>query len=100
MPLFSNLTTKIRTTFSISPSSSPSSSPTSSHPSTGFEVRAGRRESGFVVKRPKTTDRVDSFMTDMMDETPNASQESVDSTPKKQRRVSRFREELSFEDEL
>jgi hypothetical protein len=80
MPILRNLTTKIKT--AISPSSSPSSSPTSS-PS-GFEVLQGRRETdGYTVTRPETNARVDSFMTE---ETSQA----------KQRRVSKFREELDF----
>jgi hypothetical protein len=86
MPTLRNLTTRIKT--AISPSSSPSTSPTSS-PSSGFEVLSGRREGdGFTVKRPETTARVDSF--NMTDESSQA----------KQKRVSRFREELDvFQDE-
>jgi hypothetical protein len=86
MPILRNLTTKIKT--AISPSGSPVTSPTSSpSSSSGFEVLSGRRESdGFTVKRPETTARVDSFMTE---ETSQA----------KQKRVSRFREELGFDEE-
>ncbi|OAK99877.1 hypothetical protein IQ06DRAFT_152246 [Phaeosphaeriaceae sp. SRC1lsM3a] len=81
MPILRSLTTKIKV--AISPSASPSSSPTSSP--TGFEVISGRRESdGYTVKRPETSMRTDSFITD---ETAQA----------KQRRVSRFREELGVE---
>ncbi|KAF1920354.1 hypothetical protein BDU57DRAFT_552770 [Ampelomyces quisqualis] len=82
MPLLRNLTTKLKT--AMSPSASPSSSPTSAPSPSGFEVLAGRREShGFAMKRPETNPRVDSFVTD---ETSQA----------KQRRVSRFREELGL----
>jgi hypothetical protein len=82
MPTLRNLTTRLKT--AISPSSSPTTSPTSatSSPTSGFEVLSGRREGdAFTVKRPETNARVDSFTTD---ETSQA----------KQKRVSRFREEL------
>ena len=89
MPILRAITTKIKT--AISPSSSPSSSPTSSTSSTssGFEVLSGRREGGCTVKRAETQAREDSFM---------ASRESVVSN-KKQKRVSRFREELGVKDD-
>jgi hypothetical protein len=95
MPILRTLTMKIKTAISISPSSSPTSSPTGSQTS-GFDVVSGRREGGFTVKRPETSTRMDSFMTDG---TSNASQESVDWSQKKTRRVSRFREELGVGDE-
>jgi hypothetical protein len=82
MPTLRNLTTRLKT--AISPSSSPTTSPTSAtlSPTSGFEVLSGRREGdSFTVKRPETNARVDSFT---IDETSQA----------KQKRVSRFREEL------
>ncbi|KAF2031880.1 hypothetical protein EK21DRAFT_62300 [Setomelanomma holmii] len=93
MPILRNLTTKIKT--AISPSTSPTTSPTRSQTS-GFEVVSGRREGGMIVKRPETNERMDSFMTNS---TSNASQESVDWSQRKTRRISRFREELGAGDE-
>jgi hypothetical protein len=73
MPILRNFT-------AITPSSSPVTSPTSS--ASGFEVLGGRRESdNYMVTRPETSVRVDSFTNDEW-------------AQKKQRRVSRFREEL------
>jgi hypothetical protein len=78
MPILRNFTTKIKT--AITPSSSPVTSPTST--ASGFEVLGGRRENdNYMVTRPETSVRVDSFTSDEW-------------AQKKQRRVSRFREEL------
>ncbi|KAF1837984.1 hypothetical protein BDW02DRAFT_565488 [Decorospora gaudefroyi] len=97
MPLFRSLTTKIKT--SLSPSSSSSSetsptSPTSPHVSSSFEKVSGRKEgnANMSVKRPEAQARVDSFMT----QGSNASHESVEE--RKQRRISRFREELDCDE--
>jgi hypothetical protein len=59
-----------------------------------FQKISGRKE-GFAAdaKRPEVQGRIDSFMT----QGSNASNESVEE--KKQRRQSRFREELDFEAE-
>lgn len=96
MPIFRTLTTKIKT--SLSPSSSPETSPDGSPTSpqvSSFERISGRKEGGVsgAVKRPEVQTRVDSYMT----QGSNASNESVEE--KKQRRLSRFREELDFEAE-
>jgi hypothetical protein len=96
MPIFRTLTTKLKT--SLSPSSSPDSSPDQSPTSlqvSSFEKGNGRKEAGVTgaVKRPEVQARVDSYMT----QASNASNESVEE--KKQRRMSRFREELDFEAE-
>jgi hypothetical protein len=91
MPIFRTLTTKIKT--SLSPSSSPEQSPTSPQASS-FEKLSGRKEvCDITVKRPEVQGRIDSFMS----QGSNASNESVEE--KKQRRQSRFREELDFEAE-
>ncbi|KAF1946667.1 hypothetical protein EJ02DRAFT_217156 [Clathrospora elynae] len=88
MPLLRTLTTKIKTSFSPSPS--PETSPTSPKVSS-FAVVSGRKEGGATVNKPETQNRVNSFMT----QGSNASNESVEE--KKQRRISRFKEELDFE---
>ena len=98
MPIFRTLTTKLKTSLSASssPESSPEQSPTSPQVSS-FERISGRKEgnaaSATASKRPEVQDRVDSFMT----QGSNASNESVEE--KKQKRLSRFREELDFEAE-
>jgi hypothetical protein len=82
MALLRTLTTKIKT--KMSPSSSPTTSPTSPQiPS--FERVSGRKD--YSVQRPETQTRTDSFIDDDVYETPKESD-------KKDRRVSRFREEL------
>jgi hypothetical protein len=95
MPIFRTLTTKIKTSFS--PSSSPDTSPVQSPTSlqlSSFEKVSGRKETSDVTaKRPEVQGRIDSFMT----QGSNASNESVEE--RKQRRQSRFREELDFETE-
>lgn len=104
MPLLRTLTTKIKT--AISPSSSPTASPTS--PS--FQVVSGRKEGGLVIKRTSEAHiRIDSFLdTDERKElakTPTRSASSSDGegesnfTERKQRRLSRFREELGVGEE-
>jgi hypothetical protein len=95
MPIFRTLTTKLKTSLSpSSPDSSPDQSPTSPQVSS-FEKINGRKEGsvGGAVKRPEVQARADSYMT----QASNASNESVEE--KKQRRMSRFREELDFEAE-
>lgn len=83
MALLRTLTTKIKT--KMSPSSSPTTSPTSP-PVSSFERISGRKD--FSVQRPETQTRIDSFIEDDdVCETPKE-------TEKKNRRVSRFREEL------
>jgi hypothetical protein len=92
MPLLRTLTTKIKT--AISPSSSPATSPTSPQNQTSsFEVVGGRKEGGITLKRPETHFRMDSFMTDV------SNTSKVDLTENKQRRISRFREELDAGDD-
>ncbi|KAL5121094.1 hypothetical protein ACEQ8H_000945 [Pleosporales sp. CAS-2024a] len=88
MPILRSLTTKIKT--AISPSSSPTSPPPSGG---GFEVLRGRRE-GSAAKRPESSLRVDSFMAD---ETAATAAAAAAAAHMKQKRVSRFREELAFE---
>jgi hypothetical protein len=86
MPLLRSLTTKIKT--AISPSSSPTSP---RETSSGFEVLAGRKETDhYAVKRPETNARMDSFIIE---------ESAQEWTHKKQRRVSRFREELGLNEE-
>ncbi|RMZ70554.1 hypothetical protein GMOD_00000661 [Pyrenophora seminiperda CCB06] len=96
MPIFRTLTTKIKTSFSTSssPETSPYNSPTFSHQPSSFERISGRKDGNAVVagnKRPEPQARVDSFMT----QGSNMSNDSVEE--KKQKRISRFREELDFE---
>jgi hypothetical protein len=86
MPLLRTLTTKIKT--KISPSTSPSTSPTSPQVSS-FEKMSGRKDQG-AVQRPESYMRMDSFITP-----PSTPKE----TDRKDKRVSRFREELDFGDE-
>lgn len=83
MAILRTLTTKIKT--KMSPSSSPTTSPTSPQISS-FERVSGRKE--ISMQRPETQARMDSFIGD--DDVYEASKE----TEKKDRRVSRFREEL------
>ncbi|KAI8939623.1 hypothetical protein NX059_003384 [Plenodomus lindquistii] len=102
MPLLRNLTTKIKT--AISPSSSPTSSPTSPETSS-FQVVSGRKEGSITVKRPNETPiRMDSFTEG--DDKELAKPRSGSSSDgegsfaeRKQRRISRFREELGVGDE-
>jgi len=99
MPLLRTLTTKIKT--AISPSPSPTASPTS--PS--FHVVSGRKEGGLVVKRSSEVHiRIDSFLdTHEAKELAKTTTRSGSSSEgegdgnfaeRKQRRLSRFREEL------
>ncbi|KAF2130065.1 hypothetical protein P153DRAFT_385302 [Dothidotthia symphoricarpi CBS 119687] len=88
MPLLRSITTKIMTV--ISPSSSPTTSPTSSVSS--FEVVSGRKAGGMNASRPDVYMRNDSFMHEEM-------VKAVEKTEKKNRRISRFREELDVGDE-
>jgi hypothetical protein len=83
MALLRTLTTKIKT--KMSPSSSPTTSPTSPQVSS-FERVSGRKE--FSTQRPETQARIDSFIED------HDVYEAPKETEKKDRRVSRFREEL------
>ena len=83
MALLRTLTTKIKT--KMSPSSSPTTSPTSPQVSS-FERVDGRKD--YSVQRPETQTRMDSFIED--DDVYEAPKE----TEKKDKRVSRFREEL------
>lgn len=94
MPIFRTLTTKLKTSLSSSPDSSPEQSPTSPQVSSFAKIN-GRKEASVsgAVKRPEVQARADSYMT----QSSNASNESVEE--KKQRRMSRFREELDFEAE-
>lgn len=82
MAILRTLTTKIKT--KMSPSSSPTTSPTSPQVSS-FEKVSGRKD--YSVQRPESQKRMDSFIDDDVDEAPKE-------TEKKDRRVSRFREEL------
>ncbi|KAJ8108441.1 hypothetical protein OPT61_g8172 [Boeremia exigua] len=83
MALLRTLTTKIKT--KMSPSSSPSTSPTSPQVSS-FERVSGRKD--FGVERPEAQARMDSLIDD------DDVYETPKETEKKDRRVSRFREEL------
>lgn len=83
MAILRTLTTKIKT--KMSPSSSPTTSPTSPQVSS-FERVSGRKE--FSMQRPEAQTRMDSFIAE--DDVYEAPKE----TEKKDRRVSRFREEL------
>ncbi|KAJ4984886.1 hypothetical protein SVAN01_09580 [Stagonosporopsis vannaccii] len=87
MALLRTLTTKIKT--KMSPSSSPNTSPTSPHVSS-FEKVSGRKD--YSVQRPEAQPRMDSFIED--DDVYEAPKETETETDKKDRRVSRFREEL------
>lgn len=82
MAILRTLTTKIKT--KMSPTSSPNTSPTSPQVSS-FERVSGRKD--YSVQRPKSQTRMDSFIDDDVFEAPKE-------TEKKDRRVSRFREEL------
>ncbi|KZM23373.1 uncharacterized protein EKO05_0009755 [Ascochyta rabiei] len=83
MAILRTLTTKIKT--KMSPSSSPTTSPTSPQVSS-FERVSGRKD--FSMQRPGTQLRTDSF-TQYGDV-----YEAPKETEKKEKRVSRFREEL------
>ncbi|KAF9701163.1 hypothetical protein EKO04_000552 [Ascochyta lentis] len=83
MAILRTLTTKIKT--KMSPSSSPTTSPTSPQVSS-FERVSGRKD--FSMERPVTQMRTDSFIED------GDVYEAPKETEKKNRRVSRFREEL------
>ncbi|KAF3005044.1 hypothetical protein E8E13_009283 [Curvularia kusanoi] len=83
MALLRTLTTKIKT--KMSPSSSPTTSPTSPQVSS-FERLNGRKD--YSVQRPETQVRMDSFIDD--DDVYEAPKEAE----KKEKRVSRFREEF------
>lgn len=85
MALLRTLTTKIKT--KMSPSSSPNTSPTSPQVSS-FEKVSGRKD--YSVQRPEAQSRIDSFIED--DDVYEAPKERE--SEKKERRVSRFREEL------
>jgi hypothetical protein len=109
MPLLRTLTTKIKTKIS-SPSVSPSTSPTSPQVSS-FEKMSGRRDQHTLtlththeqqhqhhqhqhqgaVQRPESYVRVDSFIASP----PGTPKESM---ARREKRVSRFREELDFGD--
>jgi hypothetical protein len=102
MPLLRSLTTKIKTKIS-SPSVSPSTSPTSPQVSS-FEKMGGRRDQHThthqheqqhqhqgAVQRPESYVRVDSFIASP----PGTPKESM---ARREKRVSRFREELDFGD--
>jgi hypothetical protein len=114
MPLLRSLTTKIKTKIS-SPSVSPSTSPTSPQVSS-FEKMSGRRDQHThththsltltqkheqqhqhqhqhqgAVQRPESYVRVDSFIASP----PGTPKESM---ARREKRVSRFREELDFGD--
>jgi hypothetical protein len=109
MPLLRTLTTKIKTKIS-SPSVSPSTSPTSPQVSS-FEKMSGRRDQHTLtlththeqqhqhhqhqhqgaVQRPESYVRVDSFIVSP----PGTPKESM---ARREKRVSRFREELDFGD--
>jgi hypothetical protein len=100
MPLLRTLTTKIKTKIS-SPSVSPSTSPTSPQVSS-FEKMGGRRDQHThtheqhqqhqgAVQRPESYVRVDSFIASP----PGTPKESM---ARREKRVSRFREELDFGD--
>jgi hypothetical protein len=109
MPLLRTLTTKIKTKIS-SPSVSPSTSPTSPQVSS-FEKMSGRRDQHTLtlththeqqhqhhqhqhqgaVQRPESYVRVDSFIASP----PGTPKESMG---RREKRVSRFREELDFGD--
>lgn len=82
MAILRTLTTKIKT--KMSPTSSPTTSPTSPQVSS-FEMVSGRKD--YSVQRPESQIRMDSFIDDDVYEAPKE-------TEKKDRRVSRFREEL------
>ncbi|KAF1928996.1 uncharacterized protein M421DRAFT_4819 [Didymella exigua CBS 183.55] len=82
MAILRTLTTKIKT--KMSPSSSPATSPTSPQVSS-FERVSGRKD--YSVQGPESQRRMDSFVDDDVYEAPKE-------TEKKDRRVSRFREEL------
>jgi hypothetical protein len=110
MPLLRSLTTKIKTKIS-SPSVSPSTSPTSPQVSS-FEKMSGRRDQHThthsltltqkheqqhqhqhqgAVQRPESYVRVDSFIASP----PGTPKEGM---ARREKRVSRFREELDFGD--
>ena len=105
MPLLRTLTTKIKTKISspaASPTASPSPSPTSPHVSS-FEKMSGRkdhdqqhhcRHDGAVQQqqRPEAYVRADSFISSP----PSTPKETTD---RREKRVSRFREELDFGEE-
>ncbi|KAH9862063.1 hypothetical protein IAQ61_010265 [Plenodomus lingam] len=99
MPLLRNLTTKIKT--AISPSSSPTTSPTSPDTSS-FQVVSGRKEGSMTVNRPGETPlRMDSFLdgeekqvTKVRSESSSEGEGEGNFAERKQRRISRFREEL------
>ena len=82
MAILRTLTTKIKT--KMSPSSSPTSSPTSPQVSS-FERVSGRKD--YSVQRPMSQTRIDSFIDEDVYEAPKEIE-------KKDKRVSRFREEL------
>ena len=82
MAILRTLTTKIKT--KMSPTSSPTTSPTSPQVSS-FERVSGRKD--YSVQRPESQTRMDSFIDDDVYEAPKEIE-------KKDRRVSRFREEL------
>jgi hypothetical protein len=112
MPLLRTLTTKIKTKIS-SPSVSPSTSPTSPQVSS-FEKMGGRRDQHThthqheqqhqhqgAVQRPESYVRVDSFIASppgtpkVIASPPGTPKESM---ARREKRVSRFREELDFGD--
>lgn len=106
MPLLRNLTIKLK--IAISPSSSPTTSPTSPQISS-FQVVSGRKEGAVAVKRPSETHlRVDSFIEGEEKGLKKARSGSSSEAEgegegsfaeRKQRRISRFREELGAGDE-
>lgn len=83
MAILRTLTTKIKT--KMSPSSSPTTTSPTSPQVSSFERVSGRKD--YSVQRPQSQTRMDSFIDDDVYEAPKE-------TEKKERRVSRFREEL------